>query len=107
MKIKGLRDDETVYVLLTSGDFFLGRVAYLSEHYAEYIKEKVLELCPLTVISISKTVASDLPRDFDFCDILRLKKLTDEDKLRFKEMLASDYWGKLELDTNTIERTEE
>ena len=107
MKITELKDDETVYTLLTSGDFFLGRVAYLSEHYAEYIKEKVLEFCPGTVIVISKTVASDLPRDFDFCDILRLKKLTDEDKLKLKEMLANVSWGKLELDTNTIERTEE
>lgn len=70
MKIEDLKDDQIVYVLLTSGEFYLGRMAYLKEEHANKIKEKVLDLCPGTVIAICETVASDLPRDFDIYEMM-------------------------------------
>lgn len=65
MKIKDLRDDETVYVILTKDDNFLINIAHLTEETCLIKLGDLKEVFPKMEINICKTVASDLPRDFD------------------------------------------
>ncbi len=88
MKIKDLRDDETVYVLLNKENSYIIEIAHIDKNNAMKKKEQIQELFPWLEISVCETVASDLPRDFDIYEKMVESKLNEE-----KIKLDSDYFN--------------
>lgn len=65
MKIKDLKDDETVYVFLDEKEEYIIQIAHIDKQNSLKKKEQIQDILPWLKIEIFETVASDLPREFD------------------------------------------